>query len=48
MKKSPLLTLILSLTLLVSAPSFAAVKNLLDHLRGLDAVGHHQQRENHR
>ncbi len=26
MKKSPLLTLILSLTLLVSAPSFAAVK----------------------
>lgn len=44
MKTSPLLrSLVLSLTLLTSVPSFAAVKRLLDHLRRLDALGRHQQ-----
>ena len=47
MKTSPLLrSLVLSLTLLTSVPSLAAVKRvqrLLDHLRRLDALGRHQQ-----
>jgi hypothetical protein len=47
MKKTPLLrSLVLSLAMLVSLPTFAAVKRiqrLLDHLRRVDALGHHQQ-----
>ena len=48
MKKTPLLrSLVLSLAMLVSLPTFAAVKKrvqrLLDHLRRVDALGHHQQ-----
>ena len=42
MKTSPLLrSLVLSLTLLTSVPSFAAVKKEF-HLRRLDALGNHQ------
>lgn len=52
MKTPPLLrSLILSLALLASVPSFAAVKRvqrLLDYLRRMDALGYHQQRKNHR
>ncbi len=47
MKKSSLLrTLVLSLAMLVSLPTFAAVKRvqrLLDHLCRMDAMGHTQQ-----
>lgn len=48
MKTSPLLrSLVLSLTLLTSVPSFSRrqerVQRLLDHLRRLDALGRHQQ-----
>lgn len=44
-------SLMLSLALLASFPSFAAVKKrvqrLLDDLCRLDALGRHQQRKNH-